>query len=162
MATKHIVNNQNETVLEMTRAFAVPPRLLYEAWTGPEHLKHWQGAPQGFTVTSQEVDLRPGGEFRICMRSPEGVDHWLQGMYREVVPPQRLSFTHTWLDAKGKPGNETLVTITFADRGGKSELTLRQTGFPSVQARDGHKLGWNSTLDRLDQYLAVSQLGAVK
>jgi uncharacterized protein YndB with AHSA1/START domain len=51
-----------------------------------------------------------------------------------------------------------MVTITFTDRGGKSELTLRQTGFPSVQARDGHQLGWNSTLDRLGEYLADSDL----
>ena len=151
MATKNIV--KNETELEITRTFDVPSRSLFAAWTSPEHLKHWQGAPLGFTTTSQEVDLRPGGKFRICMRSPEGVDHWLQGAYREVVPPQRLSFTHAWLDAKGKPGNETLVTITFADRGEKSELTLRQTGFPSVQACDGHKLGWHSTLDRLAEYL---------
>jgi uncharacterized protein YndB with AHSA1/START domain len=156
MATKNIV--KNETELEITRLFDVPSRLLYEAWTGPEHLKHWQGAPQGFTTTSHNVDLRPGGRFRICMRSPEGVDYWLEGVYREVVPQQRLAFTHVWLDAKGKPGNETLVTITFADRGGKSELTLHQTGFPSVQARDGSKLGWNSTLDRLAEYLSGSDV----
>ena len=156
MATKNIV--KNETELEIIRTFDVPSRSLFEAWTSPKHLKHWQGAPLGFTTTSQEVDLRPGGNFRICMRSPEGVDHWLQGVYREVVPPQRLSFTHAWLDAKGKPGNETLVTITFAGRGEKSELTLRQSGFPSVQARDGHKLGWNSTLDRLAEYLACADL----
>ena len=156
MATKNIV--QNETELEITRVFDVSSRSLFEAWTGPEHLKHWQGAPLGFTTTSHEVDLRPGGKFRICMRSPEGVDHWLQGVYREVVPPQRLSFTHTWLNAKGKPGIETLVTITFAGRGEKSELTLHQSGFPSVPERDGHKQGWNSTLDRLGEYLATSAL----
>ena len=156
MATKNII--KNETELEITRVFDVPSRSLFEAWTGPEHLKHWQGAPLGFTTTSNEVELRPGGKFRICMRSPEGVDHWLQGVYREVVPLQRLSFTHAWLDAKGKPGNETLVTITFAGRGEKSEVTLRQTGFPSVQERDGHKLGWNSTLDRLAGYLAGADL----
>jgi uncharacterized protein YndB with AHSA1/START domain len=156
MATKNIVQNEKE--LEIMRSFDVPSRLLYEAWTGPEHLQHWQGAPQGFTVTSQEVDLRPGGTFRICMRSPEGVDHWLQGVYREVVPAQRLTFTHSWLDSNRQPGNETMVTITFTDRGGKSELTLRQAGFPSVQARDGHQLGWNSTLDRLGEYLAGSDL----
>lgn len=156
MATKNIV--KNETELEITRLFDVPSRLLYEAWTGPQHLKHWQGAPRGFTVTSQEVDLRPGGTFRICMRSSDGADHWLQGVYREVVSPERLAFTHTWLDAKGKPGNETLVTITFADRGAKSELTLRQAGFPSLRSRDDHKLGWDSTLDRLAEYLAGSDL----
>src|SRR5215469_3587930 len=151
MATKNIV--KNETELEITRAFDVPSRLLFEAWTAPEHLKHWQGAPPGFTVISHEVDLRQGGKFRICMRSPEGVDHWLQGMYREVAPPERLSFTHAWLGADGIPSPETLVMITFTGRGGGSELTLHQIGFRSVQTRDGHKLGWTSTLDRLAEYL---------
>ncbi len=99
-----------------------------------------KGAPRGFTVTSSESDIRPGGFFRICMRSPEGVDSWLEGEYREIVKPERLVFTHAWLDAKRKPGKETLVTITLAERDGKTELTLRQTGFPSVESRDGHKV----------------------
>jgi uncharacterized protein YndB with AHSA1/START domain len=156
MATRTIV--ENETELELKRVFDVSPCLLFAAWTGEEHLKHWQGAPQGFTTASHEVDLRPGGSFRICMRSSDGADHWLEGVYREVRPPDRLAFTHAWLDAKGKPGNETLVTITFAGGCNKSELTLHQTGFPSLQSRDDHKLGWNSTLDRLGEYLAGSDL----
>src|SRR6202163_4532407 len=143
---------QNELVI--TRLFDAPRELVFECWTNPEHLQHWQGAPRGFTVTSQESDIRPGGFFRICMRSPEGVDHWLHGGYREIVKPERLVFTHVWLDADRKPGNETLVTITLAERDGKTELTLRQTGFPSVESRDGHKYGWNSALDVLTDYLA--------
>jgi uncharacterized protein YndB with AHSA1/START domain len=83
-----------------------------------------------------------------------GVDHWLQGVYRESVEPERLVFTHAWLDAEGNPSQETLVTITLAERGSKSELTLRQTGFKSVESRDGHNQGWNSALDRLGDYLA--------
>jgi uncharacterized protein YndB with AHSA1/START domain len=138
----------------MTRTFDAPRSLVFEAWTERRHLEHWQGAPQGFTVTTEEADIRPGGRFRICMRSPEGVDHWLQGVYREVVAPERLVFTHTWLDAERKPGTETLVTITFAERGGKTELTLRQTGFKSEESRAGHEGGWASTFDRLAEYLA--------
>ena len=96
-----------------------------------------------------------GGFFRICMRSPEGVDSWLQGGYREIVKPERLVFTHAWLDAARKPaGKPTLVTITLLERDGKTELTLRQTGFASVESRDGHKYGWSSALDVLADYLA--------
>src|SRR5271170_2119819 len=135
--------------LLITRVFDAPRQLVFDAWTKPEHLARWQGAPEGFTVTTHEVELRPGGAYRLCMRSPEGVDHWLQGVYREIVAPERLVFTHVWLDAQGKPGKETLVTITFVERGGKTELTLHQTGFKSVESRDGHKEGWTSTLDRL-------------
>ena len=139
--------------LVITRLFDAPRELVFECWTEPQHLQHWQGAPRGFTVTSYESDIRPGGFFRICMRSPEGVDRWLEGGYREIEKPERLVFTHAWLDANRKPGKETLVTITLAERDGKTELTLRQTGFPSVESRDGHKYGWSSALDVLVDYL---------
>lgn len=142
-----------QRALVMKRTFDAPRALVFEAWTERQHLERWQGAPQGFTVTTEQADIRPGGAFRICMRSPEGVDHWLQGVYREVVAPERLVFTHTWLDAERKPGTETLVTITLAERGGKTELTLRQSGFKSEESRAGHEGGWASTLDRLAEYL---------
>jgi uncharacterized protein YndB with AHSA1/START domain len=143
-----------ERELVMTHLFDAPRALVWAAWTERQHLERWQGAPKGFTVTTAETDIRPGGAFRICMRSPEGVDHWLQGVYREVVAPERLVFTHTWLDAQKKPTTETLVTITFAERGPKTELTLRQTGFKSDESRAGHEGGWASTFERLADYLA--------
>lgn len=144
---------QAEHELVITRVFDAPRELVFDCWTQPEHLRHWQGAPRGLTVTSYESDIRPGGFFRICMRSPEGVDHWLEGGYREIVKPERLVFTHAWLDAGKKPGKQTVVTITLADRGGKTELTLRQTGFASIEARDGHRFGWTSALDVLVDYI---------
>lgn len=140
--------------LIIKRVFDAPRSLVFQAWTEREHLKRWEGAPVGYTVTTDESDIRPGGKFRVCMRSPEGVDHWLQGVYTEIVPPERLAFTHTWLRRDGTPGVETLVTITFADLGTKTELTLHQTGFDTVASRDSHNGGWNSTFDRLAEYLA--------
>ena len=139
--------------LVITRVFDAPRALVFQCWTEAKHLQHWQGAPRGFTVTTKESDIRPGGNFRICMRSPEGVDHWLQGTYQEVVAPERLVFTHCWLNDEGQPGQETLVTITFTERAGKTELTLKQKGFKSVDSRDGHQGGWNSALDVLVDYL---------
>jgi uncharacterized protein YndB with AHSA1/START domain len=143
--------------LVVTRLFDASRDLVFECWTTPEHLRHWQGAPRGFTVTSSESDIRPGGFFRICMRSPDGMDHWLEGHYREIAKPERLVFTHVWLDASRKPGKETLVAITFAERDGSTELILRQTGFPSLESRDGHKFGWSSALDVLVDYLTGVQ-----
>jgi uncharacterized protein YndB with AHSA1/START domain len=145
--------------LVVARLFHAPRELVFECWTTPEHLRHWQGAPRGFTVTSSESDIRPGGFFRICMRSPEGVDHWLEGHYCEIVKPERLVFTHAWLDAGRKFGKETLVTITFTERDGGTELALHQTGFHSAESRDGHKYGWTSALDVLADYLAGLQPG---
>lgn len=147
--------DQQEPVLVITRLINAPRALVFQAWTDPKHLKHWQSVPRGFTVTVEEYDIRTGGGFMICMHSPERGDHRVRGTYREVVPPERLVFTHCWLDADGKPGNETLVTILFNDCGGKTELTLRQTGFTSIASRDGHEQGWASTLDRFMEYVAT-------
>jgi uncharacterized protein YndB with AHSA1/START domain len=144
---EHLVTMSTEKDLVITRV------LVFDCWTDPEHLRHWQGAPRGFTVTSHETDIRPGGFFRICMRSPEGVENWLEGGYREMVKPERLVITHRWLDADRKPGKETLVTITLVERDGQTELTLRQSGFESVESRDGHKFGWTSALGVLADYL---------
>src|ERR1700722_13458834 len=152
-----------EQELVITRLFNAPRELVFECWTEPEHLQHWQGAPRGFTVASYDSDIRPGGFFRICMRSPEGVDRWVEGGYREMVKPERLVFTHVWLDAGRKPaGKETLVTITLAERDGSTELTLRQSGFTSVESRDGHKYGWSSALDVLADYLTHSSNDAAR
>ncbi|MGA2232758.1 MAG: SRPBCC domain-containing protein, partial [Tepidisphaeraceae bacterium] len=123
---------REEITLNIMRLFHAPRELVFAAWTRSEHLERWQGAPMGMTVTVHEVDFRPGGTFRLCMRSADGKDHWLGGVYQEIVEPRRLVFTHGWLNAEGKPGQQTLVTIEFNERGGKTELVLRQTGFKSA------------------------------
>lgn len=147
-------SNPSVPELVITRVFDAPRTLVFAAWTEQEHLRNWEGAPIGFTVTTEESDIRVGGRFRICMHAPDGTDHWLQGVYTEVAPPERLSFTHAWLRRDGTPGVETLVTITFVERGSKTELTLRQTGLDTLASHAGHTEGWNSTFDRLAGYLS--------
>lgn len=105
-------------------------------------------------MTFCKMDLRPGGAYRFHMRSPEGVDHRSQGVFREIVEPERLVFSWAWEDAESKPGHETLVTVSFAEQGAKTKLTLHQAIFESVTARDAHQGGWISCLDRLAEYLA--------
>lgn len=155
MNAKNAAVEPSELEMTITRTLNVPRDLAFSVWNEPEHLKRWENAPKGFTVPIHEVDFRPGGAYRICMRSPEGTDHWLQGVYREVKKPERLVFTHTWLGPQGRPGKESLVTITFADRGKQTELTVHQSGFQSAAERDGHVGGWNSSIDRLVEYLAT-------
>ena len=84
--------------LVITRVFDAPRALVFKAWTEPDRLVRWWG-PQGFTTPFCTMDLRPGGAVRFCMRSPEGTDHWLQGVYREIVAPERLVCTWAWEDA---------------------------------------------------------------
>lgn len=155
MNARNAIVESPELEMTITRTLNAPRDLVFSVWTETEHLERWQNAPKGFTVTTHEVDFSVGGVYRICMRSPEGTDHWLQGVYREIKKPERLVFTHSWLDAQGKQGKETLVTITFADRGNKTEFTLHQAGFSSVGSRDGHHDGWNSSIDRFVEYLAT-------
>jgi uncharacterized protein YndB with AHSA1/START domain len=139
--------------LTLTRLYDAPRDLTFRAWTQPEHLRRWS-APHGFTIPFADGDLRPGGAWHATMIAPDGTAHRLVGTYRDIVPPARLVFSHAWLGADGTPGVETRVTVTFEDRGGRTLLTLVQSGFGSVDSRDGHAGGWTETLERLSEHLA--------
>ena len=143
--------------LTITRIFNAPRDLVFKAWTRKEHLDRWC-CPRGFTIPWSEGELRSGGAWRACMRSPDGVEHRLGGIYRVIVENELLVFTHAWEDVTGKRGHETLVTVTFADRGGKTEVTLHQAFFESTESRDGHEGGWSESLDRLAEHLATLRM----
>ena len=140
--------------LVITRVFNAPRALVYRAWTEPGHIRQWS-APHGFTIIHAAGDLRPGGAWRSCMRSPEGEELWLGGTYREVVENELLVFTHAWDGTDGKPGRETLVTVRLQDHGDKTRMTFSHARFESAAQRDGHQGGWTQCFDRLDAYLDV-------
>lgn len=139
-------------VLEITRIFDAPRPLVFAAWTEGEHLRQWC-CPKGVIITASEGDCRPGGAWRSCMLSPDGVKFPLSGVYRDVVPHELLSFTHAWEDEQGRRGHETLVTVRFSDHGRKTKMHFRQATFDSAASRDGHAGGWNQCLDKLRAYL---------
>ena len=136
--------------LVITRVFDAPRDLVFKAWTEPERLAHWWG-PEGFALPFLELDMRPGGTWRACMRGPDGTNYWQHGVCRELVPPERLAYTLIW---DSDPALEMLVTVVFAERGDKTEMTFRQQQFKSVEQRDSHHGGWSSSFNRLDAYLA--------
>ena len=138
--------------LLISRAFDAPRSLVFEAWTDPARLVRWWG-PRGFKTPSCKMDVREGGAFRICMRSPEGTDHWVRGIFREVAKPERLAFTWAWEDENGQPKHETVVQVDFTEESGKTRLRMRHGAFESADARDRHESGWSSSLDCLDEYL---------
>jgi uncharacterized protein YndB with AHSA1/START domain len=143
----------NAQQLVLTRLFNAPRERVFELFANPEHVRHWWG-PKDYPATHVEMDVRPGGRWRNCLTSvADGRELWQHGTFREVVPPSRLVFTFVW-EEEGERGLETLVTISFADEGGRTRLTFRQTPFHSVGERDGHGDGWSSTFDRLDEFLA--------
>ncbi len=110
-------------------------------------------APHDFTITHCKGDLRVGGAWRTGMVSPEGVEHRGGGVYCEVVPVERLAFTHAWDDEDGRPGPETLVTLALFEEGAGTRLHLHQQKFPSIASRNGHQIGWSESFDRLNDHL---------
>ena len=161
---------ENEFVI--TRVLNAPRTLVFQAWTDPKHMALWWG-PHGFTNPICELDVRPGGAWRIVMRGPDGADHPAKGIYREIVPPERLVMTidHSelsdeWHDmvnpqrdkSKGKPALELVNTVTFEEKDGKTTLTIR-IRFESAAVRDslikiGMNEGWSQTLERLAKVVA--------
>jgi uncharacterized protein YndB with AHSA1/START domain len=144
-----------QRVLVITRVFDAPRDLVFKAWSEPERLVQWFG-PKGFTSTVVgSMDPRTGGAYRLHMRGPDGDDHWVQGVYREIVEPERIVCTFVWTDAAGIPTRpETLLTLSFEADGQRTKLTLHQAVFESVTARDEHEGGWTGSLERLTEYLA--------
>lgn len=137
--------------LKIVRDFEAPTSLVFRVWSTPEHMLRWWG-PRDFTPHSVKMDFRPGGAWRACIRSPEGQDYWMGGIYREVLEPEKLIFTFAW-DEDGAPGADTLVTVSFADIGGRTRLTFHQTPFETIEERDSHQDGWGECLDRLRDYV---------
>jgi len=141
-----------EQELIITRTFAAPRALVFAAWIDPRHAINWWG-PRDYPATHMEIDARPGGRWRHCLRATQdGRELWQGGVFREVVPPERLVFTFSW-EEEGERGLETLVTVTFAEEAGRTQMTFRQTPFRSAHEHDGHQEGWTSTFDRLDVHL---------
>ena len=142
-----------ERELVITRVFDAPRDLLWKAWTERDHVLKWLG-PKQFTALDFELDPRPGGAWHSRMRGPDGVEYSNGGTVREVEEPERLVFTFAWDEEDGTPGREMQITITFAEREGKTEMTFSQGVFESDEDRDGHGEGWSESFDKLAEYLA--------
>jgi uncharacterized protein YndB with AHSA1/START domain len=137
----------------ITRVFDAPRRLVFEAWTSPEHLPHWMLGPEGWTMPVCEIDLRPGGSWHFVWRRSDGTEMGMHGVYREITPPERLVCTESW----GGNWPETLNTLVLTEEAGKTTATLTIL-YPSKDARDaalqtGMKDGVAVSFDRLAEYL---------
>ena len=136
--------------LTLKRHFNASPEKIYAAWTDPEKIAHWFG-PERIETLRAQADARVGGAFRIVMRSPDGEEHDVSGVYREVVPNEKLVFTWAW---RSTPERESLVTILIKPDGAGSLLTLIHEQFFDETARDHHREGWVGCFDKLERYLA--------
>lgn len=137
--------------LLITRIFNAPASLVFALWSEPEHFKRWMG-PEEFDCPVAEMDFRVGGAYRGMIRSQAQGENWFGGVYREIEPNQRLVFTFAWDEGPSRE-LETLVTITFAERGGKTVQTFHQAPFLSVERRDSHVGGWTSAFEKAAAYV---------
>ena len=137
--------------LVLKRRLKAAPEKVYEAWTQPEQMTQWWGVAGGPKPPVAETDLRVGGRFRVQFWDPKNEHHSVSGLYREVVPNRKLSFSWAW---QSTPERESLVTIELNPVTDGTMLTLTHEQFFDEQARDDHGRGWNVALDRLETFLA--------
>ena len=137
--------------LVLKRRLKAAPEKVYEAWTQPEQMTQWWGVAGGPKPPVAETDLRVGGRFRVQFWDPKNEHHSVSGLYREVVPNRKLSFSWAW---QTTPERESLVTIELNPVTDGTMLTLTHEQFFDEQARDDHGRGWNVALDRLETFLA--------
>jgi uncharacterized protein YndB with AHSA1/START domain len=150
----------SEWDLVIARVFDAPRELVFRAWTDTRHAAQWWG-PKGFTNPVCEMDVRAGGALRIHMRAPDGVVYPMKGVFQEVVEPERLVFVSSALDANGNSMFDVLTTVTFAEQGGKTVLTLQARVITATamapQYLKGMEMGWMQSLDKLGDHLAAME-----
>ncbi|MDF5710671.1 MAG: SRPBCC domain-containing protein [Nostoc sp. S4] len=162
------MNNKNDSVdaqsqreIVITRIFRAPRQLVFQAWTDPKHIAQWWG-PKGFTTRVSELDLRPGGKWRYVMIAPDGTEYPAKGVFREIVPLERIVTSDEFDEGFEKVVNAELpkgivMTAVFEDLDGNTKLTLRIV-HESFEDRQKHEKmgvidGWNSSFDCLDEFL---------
>lgn len=134
--------------LTIKRRFNASPARVFAAWTDPQKMIHWMGPPNIIRCEA-ENDLRVGGRYRIQMVVPD-TEHDVSGVYREIVPNEKVVFTWAW---KSTPERESLVTVTIKPDGDGSLMTLHHEQFFDEAARDNHNKGWTAIMDRLATYV---------
>ncbi len=150
--------------LVISRIFDAPVERVWKFWTEPESLKRWWG-PKDFTAPHCDLDLREGGKYLFCMRSPEGRDYWSTGVYRQIIPFKRIVCTDSFSDEKGNVVAATYygmsadfplelnITVRFEDVNGKTRVTIEHEGLPGGKDLTDCREGWSQSLDKLDSAL---------
>jgi uncharacterized protein YndB with AHSA1/START domain len=138
--------------LTFKRRLNASPEKVYAAWTEPEKIVHWFGRADLRPETMRaEIDARVGGHYRINFNIDSDERFEVSGIYREVVPNQRLVFSWAW---HSTPERESLVTVTLKPDGAGTLLTVNHAQLFDEAAREGHERGWLGALDKLEKFVA--------
>jgi uncharacterized protein YndB with AHSA1/START domain len=150
------VTTPTDREIAMTRVFAAPRRLVFDAFTKPELVRRWLLGPSGWTMPVCEIDLRVGGRYRYVWRKTGVPDMGMGGVFREIVPPERIVATELFDDAWYE--GEAVDTTVFDEQGGSTRVTITML-LASKEVRDavlksGMEGGVEAGYDRLDEILA--------
>jgi uncharacterized protein YndB with AHSA1/START domain len=152
---KLTVTLPSDLEIQMSRTFDAPRALVFEAFSSAEHIKNWWGG-RSASMPVCEMDFRAGGAWRYVTRDPEGREDGFRGEFREIVPPERITWTFEY---EGMPGHVTVETMVFSEHEGRTTITTNSV-FDSVEDRDGMlqsgmESGAGESYDRLEEYLAT-------
>jgi uncharacterized protein YndB with AHSA1/START domain len=140
-------------VLEMRRVVPAPRPVAFAAFRDSARLAQWWG-PAGFTIPSIDFSTLIGEAYRIEMQAPEGEPFFVHGVFRTVHPPARLAFTFAW-EPPDPDDVETLVDLSFEERGDTTEVTLWQGDFRTEARLALHRDGWSESFEKLERLLAA-------
>jgi uncharacterized protein YndB with AHSA1/START domain len=144
--------------VKLSRFFDAPPELVFKAWSTAEHVKNWF-SPETYSVPQANVDMRVGGAFEVCMRAPDGTEHWSRGTFAELDPPRSLVIDMHAVDGEGQPLFRAYTEVRFtAEKGGtRLDVVQTYTFIDPAQAAPmiaGAPIGWGQTLDKLEAEIA--------
>ncbi|HEV7801647.1 MAG TPA: SRPBCC family protein [Burkholderiales bacterium] len=151
------ITTPSDREIVLTRTFKAPRTLVWDAVTKAEHVRRWYGCA-AFTFSTCEIDLRVGGSYRYTMRTTDGVEHTMTGVYREIVQPERIVHTERY-ETTGFTSPDALVTMTLTEQNGRTRMQSVIL-HPNKDSRDGHinsgmENGARETFDRLEVLLAT-------
>ena len=150
------VSTPSDREIVMTRVFDAPRDLVFEAWTNPEHVRHWWG-PRSSNMLVCEAEVRPGGSWRYVSTATDGAEVPFKGVYREVTPPERLVYTEMYDVEPFNSGEPAVNTVTFTEEDGRTLVSVI-TVYPTKEVRDfvlgtGMESGAAESYDRLAERL---------
>jgi len=156
MAKTMIIAEPGKQEIVITRVFDAPRELVFKTYLDPNHVPEWWG-PKRLTTTVDRMEVRPGGVWRIVQREADGNEYAFHGVYHEILPPERLTYT---FEFEGMPGHILLETVMLEEQDGKTKMTDKSV-FQSVEDRDGMlqsgmEAGAIELMDRLAELLAKS------
>lgn len=138
--------------LVVRRTIRAPRERVFRAWTTPEDLRVWWRTSPAHTPALAEIDLRPGGAWRLGMTGPSGATYVATGVFRVVEPPLRLVYTWRWV-APEPASTESLVTVEFHESAGATEVVVSHAGLPDAAVRRSHGEGWTACATSLARLL---------